>query len=486
MATFKDNEKLPALMPVAKPQRLDSLDLLRGFGILGILLMNTQSTSMPCSAYENPADYPSAMDSIHATGIMENAWQYGTWIVIHVLADMKFVTIFSIMFGAGIAIQADRALARGRNPWAVHYLRMAVLLLFGIIHAYLIWFGDILVMYCECGLLLFPLRRLRGGLLIFIGIAMAGVYPFVSYYESVYEAREDYKAQYGIFGINAYQSGDPGEISQARAMGIPPPPPDAPRLIQQLRETSTIILHNKVGHDQELQEFRGDDSPGLSIRLKNYAAEVSARRWISLENETTSFLEWEFWRFGGCMLIGMGLYRLRFFHGEWTRQAYAALAAFAIPVGWLITIVGVIYNNLEGWNWTTLAFEGLQFNYWGSLVTAFGYLSFGTLLAIWVADNRHRLLELALIPVRSIGKMALSNYILQSLIDTTIFYGHGFGLFGSVSRIGQVGIAMCIWALNMTLSVIWLRHFRQGPLEWLWHTIVYLGQRPNDEKVTIP
>jgi len=366
------------------------------------------------------------------------------------------------------AIQADRALARGRRPWAVHYSRMAVLLLFGIFHAYLIWFGDILVMYCECGMLLFPLRRLRPALLIFLGVAMTGVYPVISYYENVYYQRQDYIAQYGLPSAApapAIRAGDSTDLDAPGEQRIPPVPPEAPPVIQWLRQTSTSLLGDTVGHDEELREFRN-----------GYAAEMAARPRISFENETTSFLEWEFWRFGGCMLIGMGLYKLNFFHGQWTAPAYAALAAFAIPVGWMITIVGVIYNDMQGWSWTTLAFEGLQFNYWGSLVSAIGYLSLGTLVAIWVAENKSTLLAKAVIPVRAIGKMALSNYILQSLIDTTIFYGHGFGYFGYISRIGALGIVACIWTVNMTLSVLWLKRFKQGPLEWLWHEAVYFGR----------
>jgi uncharacterized protein len=415
---------------------------------------------MPASAYENPADYPLPWDPIGSTSILVNHWQYATWIIIHVLADMKFVTIFSIMFGAGIAIQAERAALRGRRPWAVHYSRMAALLLIGMFHAYFIWFGDILVMYCECGMLVFPARRLRAPLLIVLGVAMIGVYPVVSYYETIYYQRQMYVAEYGMPDDGPPQADQSPDDVQA-----PPAPPEAPWIIVKLRQTSESLLGDKVGHDEELSEFRG-----------GYRAEMAARPRISFENETTSFLEWEFWRFGGSMLIGMGLSKLKFFHGHWPREAYAGLAAFAMPVGWMITLVGVMFNQMHHWDWSTLAFEGLQFNYWGSLISAFGYLSLGTLVAIWVGDHKHKLLELAVVPVRAIGRTALSNYILQSLIDTTFFYGHGFGYFGYISRLGALGVVLCIWTVNMTLSVLWLRHFKQGPLEWLWHRMVYFGQ----------
>ena len=414
--------------PTPKVQRLDSLDLLRGVGILGILLMNTQCMSMPSSAYMNPTDYPPFGDGY--TG-----WNRIAWIIIHVFADMKFVTIFSIMFGAGIAIQADRSLVRGRRPWAVHYMRMFVLLLFGVAHAHLLWFGDILVMYCLSGMILFPCRALPATLLIFLGVLMSAMTTMESYCEEIM------------------------------------PAPDRPRVVSWLADTSQALVYGKVDSEDyptiEEDSYRG-----------GYAAEMRDRPWISLENETTSFLRDWFWRYGGDILIGMGLYKMRFFHGAWPRQAYSGLAAFLIPAGCMVTFVGVLYNESNNWDWAYLTFFGEQFNYWGSLITAFGYLCLGNVVAILAAEHGRWIIAKAVIPVRAIGKTALSNYIMQTLIGTTIFYGHGFGYYGYVSRVGLVGITVCIWIFQMIVSTIYVRHFKQGPLEWLWHRAVYFGKVP--------
>jgi len=142
----------PAPPPLPAPSRILALDVLRGFAVLGILVMNIQSFSMIFAAYINPTAYGDF------TGI--NRW---VWLLSHVLADQKFMTLFSILFGAGIALMTGKVDAGGGRPARAHYRRMFFLLVFGLAHAYLLWFGDILVAYALCGMIVFFFRRLRPG-----------------------------------------------------------------------------------------------------------------------------------------------------------------------------------------------------------------------------------------------------------------------------------------------------------------------------------
>lgn len=420
-----------AAPPAPSRQRLDSLDLLRGVAILGILLMNTQSMSMPSSAYYNPTDFG---DVTGANWI--------AWVIIHILADTKFITIFSIMFGAGIALQAERAAARGFSAAGVHYRRMAILLLFGIAHAYLLWFGDVLVPYCILGMMFFPLRKLAAPLLILAGVCLIGMYSVVGYC-----------ADPDIF--------PPVETSKTWEDSFV-------ASVQKVEEFSHSLLDGHIGEEEEMRAYRA-----------GWKAELNNRLHVSFENETSGFLNFSLWRCGGAILIGMGLHRCRFFHAAWPPQAYSALAAFAIPTGWMITVVGVIYNNANNWNWSSdyfLQLTGEQFNYYGSLIAAFGYMALGNLVAIRAAEPKHGVLAKIVIPIRAVGRTALSNYISQSLICTTIFYGHGFGEYGKFSRVGLVEIVLCVWTFQLTASTLWTRRFKQGPLEWLWHRAVYFGK----------
>ncbi len=442
---------------IAPPRkRLDSLDLLRGTSILGIFLMNTVCMSMPSAAYDNPSVY----GDFHGL----NYWAY---VIIHIVADMKFITIFSIMFGAGIALQAERSALRGLSPAGVHYRRMGILLLIGIAHAYLLWFGDILVVYCMCGMLLFPVRRLPGPMLIAAGAIFIGLGSVVDYQINRVELWQQsvYDNVSAASDLNLDQNGDvdpadtyvdPSGAVTFRTL------PKWLKPVEMIMDLSNSLVGSRVGNEIELHAYRD-----------GWRAEMRNRPWLSFENETSGFLDFTLWRCGGAMLIGMGLHRLKFFHAGWGASVYAGLAAFAIPTGWMITIVGLFFNSMYQWNAADLSFPGLQFNYWGSLIAAFGYISLGTLVAIRAAEYGRWILAKLVIPIRAVGRTALSNYIMQSLIGTTIFYGHGFGYYGFVSRFGLVGIVLCVWAFQLTISTLSTRRFRQGPLEWLWHRAVY-------------
>ena len=137
------------LSPVSSSDRIVSLDVLRGFAVLGILIMNIQSYSMIGAAYLNPNAFGDL------TGL--NKW---VWILSHIFADSKFITIFSILFGAGIVLFTNKAAEKGRSAAGLHYRRTFWLFVIGLMHAYLLWYGDILVIYALCALFVFLFRRL--------------------------------------------------------------------------------------------------------------------------------------------------------------------------------------------------------------------------------------------------------------------------------------------------------------------------------------
>ncbi len=417
-------------------QRIDSMDLLRGVAILGIFVMNTWSFSQPQYAYTNPNAYTT--EWVQGVGFPDNhemvhGAEFAVYSIVHVLADMKFITMFSMLFGAGILLQGERAAARGLSPWRIHYSRMVVLLIFGIIHAYALWYGDILTGYASCGLLLFPLRKARPTLLIVLGVVMIAMVSVI-------------------------------DLSAAADSHLP--------VISTMTDWNNRQFGADGGNDFELAAYRG-----------GWLEQMQHREPAAWTGQTYGFVMWTFWRCGGAILIGMALHKRRFFHGEWRREAYASLAVLAIPIGWAVTGAGIVFNQAIGWDDspnTVLSVSGLgaQFNYWGSLVTELGYISLGVLVAMRAAQPAHAWLRKCLWPLRAIGRTALSNYILQSLIGTTLFYGHGFGLFGTVSRVGLLYIVGTVWIVQLIISPIYLSFFRQGPLEWVWHRLVYWRGEP--------
>lgn len=156
--------------PVASSDRIISLDVLRGFAVLGILVMNIQSFAMPSAAYTNPTAY----------GDLTGANLF-TWAASHLLVDEKFMTLFSLLFGAGVCLFAERAEARGGRSGGLHYRRMFWLLLIGLAHGYLLWSGDFLVTYAVCGCLVFLLRDRAPAALFVTGLVVMSVASFLSF-----------------------------------------------------------------------------------------------------------------------------------------------------------------------------------------------------------------------------------------------------------------------------------------------------------------
>jgi len=399
----------PALRPVAQTARIDSIDVLRGVALLGILVMNIQLLAMPQAAYFHPPAY----------GDLTGA-NLCVWITGRMLADQKFMTIFSMLFGAGIVLMAGRSEARGESG-RLHYRRMGWLLVIGLLHGHLLWAGDILFLYAVCGMLVYPLRRQPPGRLLVLGTVLVGVASAILV----------------VTGLSLPYW--PGEER-------------AEFLAEAWQPTPAMI-------DAELCAYRGE-----------WIDQQPVRSEAALGFETVVLLTWGLWRAGGLMLIGMALFAQGVFSARRSFRFYAALTSLALAIGLPIQGYGISLDFERGWSaWSF--FLGVQFNYWGSLVVSLGYVG-----AVMLACRSPALRRFTL-PFASVGQAALTNYLLQTVICTTIFYGHGLGWFGSVDRVGQAGVVAGVWAAQLIASPLWLRRYRFGPAEWVWRSLTY-GIRP--------
>ncbi len=397
-------------LPTAESQRIVSLDVLRGFALLGILVVNIGAFSMPSAAYFDPTAYGDL------GGI--NGW---VWRLIHLFADLKFMAIFAMLFGAGIVLTAERLEARDASAGGTHYRRMAWLIVFGLLHAHLLWYGDILYWYGMCGLVVYLFRKRSPAALIVIGLlslaASSGLMLFA--------------------GTTADQW--PPEMRQE------------------------IV--------DELKPSEATKAAEIAVYKGSWLEQMEKRTPASIEMQTSTFLSWAFWRVSGLMLLGMALFKLRVFNAERSRGFYLTLLGVAVLIGLPTIWQGIRYNFAIDWRAPEFFFLGLQFNYWASIPVSLGWVAVIMLLC-------QKGVSLLTRPLAAVGRTAFSNYILQTLICTTIFYGHGLGLFGDIERIGQFGIVLVIWALQLAISPLWLRHFRFGPLEWLWRTLIYMRAQP--------
>jgi uncharacterized protein len=397
--------------PTTIKERILSLDVLRGIAILGILIMNIQGYSMIQAAYLNPAAFGDL------TGI--NKW---VWIMSHIFADQKFMTIFSLMFGAGIVLLTSRAAASKRSVAGVHYRRTFWLLIIGLIHAYLMWHGDILVPYALCAIPAFLFRNLKPKTLLIFGMILILVASLI----------------YLAFGLSM---------------------PHWP--LEAVENVKPIWNPDAEAVNSEIEAYRGGWTEQMTHRVPS-----------SIAFHTLVFLIWTGWRVGGLMLIGMALFKWGILSAERSKRFYKRLTAIGLPIGWALVIFGVVQNFSHGWSLEYSMYLGWQFNHWGSLFVSMGYIAL-----IMILCQSHAASKI-MNSFAAVGRMALSNYLLQTVICTTIFYGHGFGLFGRLDRWQQILIIPAIWILQLIISPIWLRYFRFGPVEWLWRSLTYLKLQP--------
>ena len=178
------------------------------------------------------------------------------------------------------------------------------------------------------------------------------------------------------------------------------------------------------------------------------------------------------WRAGGLMLVGMAFYKWGILTARSEKSFYRKGLFWGLIIGLPIIIFGLYQNFKMGWTMGYSMYIGSQFNYWGSLFIAFAYIC-GTMLIAqsnalpWLRER-----------LASVGQMALTNYIAQSVICTLIFFGVGFGLFGELERIAQVGVVLAVWLIIILWSKPWLARFRFGPLEWVWRSLTYWSRQP--------
>ena len=391
--------------PTQNKERIISLDVLRGFAILGILIMNIQAFSMIFAAYQNPLAYGDL------TGANLLVWKLS-----HVFADTKFITIFSILFGAGIVLMTGKLEDKGLDSWGLHFRRMCWLVIIGLLHAYFLWDGDILIGYGLIAMLAFIFRKKTVRTLTILGIALILI-------PSLLILMSGWSMQYW-------------------------PEEQMTKMAEQWLPGQELI-------DKELAAFRGSWWDGVKYR---------SQMVLLMQTYVIFFYGW---RILGLMLIGMALFKSGYLSVKLSYKKYLQILTLCFVIGFALIIFGMNKNFETGWDLKYGRFFGIQYNYWGSLLVSLGYISLIMIIVKSGISSRRRSL---LAPV---GQMAFTNYLLQTIICTTIFYGYGFGNFGKFSRVEQIIVVFCIWIFQIIFSSLWLRYFKYGPFEWLWRSLSY-------------
>ena len=391
---------------------MHSVDVVRGTAILGILVVNMGLFFSPIyHELLSPAWYESGLDRIVKKGIV-------------VFAQGKFYTIFSILFGFGLAIQLERFRARGMSFGNFWVRRMLILLAIGLIHGLLVWFGDILTWYALGGLVLFLFRNAKPLTLKIWAIVL---------------------------------------------LVVP--------LLLMVGLTLLIVLAGTVPEASE-EMTRGFEEQALAIETALEAARdrypvaglaETVRLNFGQWKVVASFIVFMLPNVVGMFVIGLLFARHRLFH-----DAAAHLPRIRTALMWLIPLAvatngtcALLYGRFD-----SMVPSGASLVY--TIVSTIGQLSgcltyIFLLLVAFHSPRAHRFVA----PIGAVGRMALTNYLTHSIVFTTLANGYGAGLYGRVSLFVGLLLTFATFVIQIAVSNAWLRRFRFGPLEWLWRSLTY-------------
>lgn len=420
------------LPPVTRSERLAAVDTIRGFAVLGILLMNILSFGLPEDASDNPTVAGGA------TGINYAFWFWNT-----VLFEGKMRAIFSMLFGAGLIIMSRRATEAARAAgFADIWLRRNLwLLVFGVVHAYFIWEGDILYPYALCGFLIFSFRKLSPKALLLAGALVISVLIPKGWLEVL-----DLESQ--------KRDATLAEAAKARGQNLSAEQEEA------IKNWNKELVSPKDEIDKEIRNHTG-----------GYWQLFLARHHRVAEWQSTFFYRWLVWDVLGMMLIGMGLMKLGFFSAELKRRTYLTLGSAAVTAGWCL--VFWMTSTYAASNYEPIV--GARMSMWyepARALVAVGYASFLALIC------RVGFMSFIRRNLTNVGQMAFTNYLLASVICSTLFYGYGFGWFAQLERHQLYYVVAGVWAIQFVLSALWLQRFRTGPLEWAWRSLTHGRRQP--------
>lgn len=400
------------LQPIPAGERIEAMDVLRGFALLGILLMNIEAFVGPLVA---------SMDGLDPTltgadRIVDAA--------ICILVQGKFYLLFSLLFGMGFAVMMQRADARGQGFGALYLRRTLALLVIGLIHLLLIWSGDILTVYALIALpLLVVFRHVPTGQLPYWALALFALTIAM------------------VAGLSAM-----GVLAQLD--------PALAAIMQDDLEKQSAQMAQLMAEERAVY---GSGSYAQAVAQRLQDAIVMVPYILLMGGQILAMFVLGSWFVRSGAIAQPQL---------WPRL-YAALRRVALPVGLSMML-------LSFWMVPTTSFDRLDAaSAMASLLmlTAAPLMSLG--YAAWILrglDAGARWLRW-LAPA---GRMALTNYLGQSVVCTLVFYGYGLGYFEQLPRAWQVPFVVALFALQVMFSRWWLARYRYGPAEWVWRAVTYL------------
>ena len=354
--------------------------------------------------------------------------------------------IFSMLFGAGAILLLDRLEKKSNeiNPADIYYRRLIWLLIFGMVNAYIfLWPGDILYTYAICGLFLFPFRNLSPTRLFLF----AALFLLLSVLQS---------------------SIKPRELGLKRIKG------EAALLLQKQQKKLSEVQNTDLKDWEEFKEehslpyYKKEIETANKTMRSGYAVVFKEMAGVNGYIQTKDFYYELFFDAMAFFFLGMAFFKVGFLTGNRNIQEYAAVALFCyglgLPLSYWINKTALTNHFDPSLTWPTFTINLYQIK---RLLLAMGHISLVLLVF------KIRFFNTVLNVFANVGKMAFTNYLMQSLICTFIYNGYGFGLFGTLQRYELYQVVVLIWIFELIFSTVWLKYFHFGPFEWLWRSLTY-------------
>lgn len=423
---------------MATPRRIQLLDVARGVATLGILKINIEGFA-----------FPAVVEKFHGLFGGTTGTNLAVFIFDSLFFEGKMRALFCLLFGAGVMLYAEKKTEDGGPSAAELWMRRCLwLTLFGVMNAYvLMWHWDILFVYGITGLVIFPMRNLS------------------------------YRTLSLIIAVWWLTMGTLTTRNQLQQREID----RRGRVMRQLRNENKKLTGSQkaalVAYEEQL-ESRTPDKTQIADethrRRSGWAANYGLAAEKGWDAQAKPFYYWEFLEAFATMLLGIMLYRRKIITGERDRADYVRLAKLCFSIGLPLQATITFFMVRSGFN--GFATSNVLLHAWlydiVRWLLAIGLLS---LLALFVKSPRWSKWTF---PLSSTGRMALTNYLMQSIVGAFIFYGFGFGLFGHLDRSQLFVVCLAIWLAEMGWSILWLTVFSNGPVEWLWRSLVAWRRLP--------
>ncbi|MFZ6029839.1 MAG: DUF418 domain-containing protein [Chloroflexota bacterium] len=413
--------KTNSLAPTTSTERIQAIDVLRGFALFGILLVN-----MPLFAWP----VQTVITQTHEWGGLPNQLANG---FIMLFGESKFFSTFSFLFGFGLFMMMERVEARGGRFVPLYLRRMAILLVFGLVHALCFWVGDILIPYAILGTLLLLFRKAKPKTLLVWAVTVLVLMALF------------YVALSGLVALGSMT-------------------PESQQAMEQAFAESEAAY--TAAAEQAIRAYQ-----------QGTFAEIMAQHRINF-NFMTSFTPFIMPNIFAMFLLGLyaakrGIFKDIPGHLPLIRRVQVVGLGLGFSGEILVVILSQVTSLMTPTPLGTLRSVVHVFS--GPLL-ALGYMS--TIVLLLQKDTWRTRLA----PLSFVGRMALTNYLTQTLIATTIFYNYGLGLYAKIGPAVGLLLTVVIYTLQIPISVWWMKRFRFGPMEWLWRSLTYLKWQPMRSK----